>query len=143
MRKRFGRNDIILIAVVLIAAGVMLFAWKYFISEDGAKVQVTVDGVIYGTYPLDKDATVDIKDSDGNVTNTLIIKDKKADMTSAFLFCSSVTYQPLLRLCIILRSRSIFYNFKFYFLWKRISIYALISSIQPSKPSLELSRHKS
>ena len=79
MRKRFGRNDIILIAVVLIAAGVMLFAWKYFISEDGA----TVDGVIYGTYPLDKDATVDIKDSDGNVTNTLIIKDKKADMTSA------------------------------------------------------------
>ena len=83
MRKRFGRNDIILIAVVLIAAGVMLFAWKYFISEDGAKVQVTVDGVIYGTYPLDKDATVDIKESDGNVTNTLIIKDKKADMTSA------------------------------------------------------------
>ena len=83
MRKRFGRNDIILIAVILIAAISMLFAWRYFGPGDGARVQVTVDGKVYGTYPLSKEQTVEIKDADGNVTNTLVISGGKADMVSA------------------------------------------------------------
>lgn len=83
MRKRFGRNDIILIAVILIAGIAMLFAWRYFGPGNGARVQVTVDGKVYGTYSLSKEATIEIKDDDGNVTNTLSISGGKADMISA------------------------------------------------------------
>lgn len=83
MRKRFGKNDIILISVILIAGLIMLFAWRYLGTGDGARVQVTVDGKVYGTYPLSKEKTVEIKDDDGNVTNTLLISGGKADMISA------------------------------------------------------------
>ena len=83
MHKRFGKNDIILIAAILVIAIVLLLCWKYFMASDGARVQVTVEGSVYGTYPLDKDATIEIKDSKGNITNTLVISGGRADMTDA------------------------------------------------------------
>ncbi len=82
MRNRFGKNDIILISVLLAAGVIMLFAWRTGVA-DGARVQVTVDGSIYGTYSLSKENTIEIKDDDGNVTNTLLISGGKADMISA------------------------------------------------------------
>ena len=86
MRKRFGRNDIILISVIVIISVALLLIWKlvYLKGQDtdsDACVEVTIDGRGYGTYPLSKDDTIEIKN--GDVTNTLVIKGGVADMTSA------------------------------------------------------------
>lgn len=88
MRKRFGRNDIILILVIVIISVALLLVWKlvYLNGQDtngDACVKVTVDGKVYGTYPLSKDDTIEIKNVDGDVTNTLVIKDGVADVTAA------------------------------------------------------------
>ena len=88
MRKRFGRNDIILISVIVIISVALLLIWKlvYLKGQDtdsDACVEVTIDGRVYGTYPLSKDDTIEIKNGDGDVTNTLVIKGGVADMTSA------------------------------------------------------------
>ena len=88
MRKRFGRNDIILISVIVIISVALLLIWKlvYLKGQDtdsDACVEVTIDGRTYGTYPLSKDDTIKIKNGDGDVTNTLVIKGSVADMTSA------------------------------------------------------------
>ena len=45
-------------------------------------MEVTVDGKIYGTYPLDKDEEISIQ-KDGKTTNLLVIRDGKADVTEA------------------------------------------------------------
>ena len=86
MRKRFGRNDIILISVIVIISVALLLIWKlvYLKGQDtdsDACVEVTIDGRAYGTYPLSKDDTIEIKNGDGDVTNTLVIKGGVADMT--------------------------------------------------------------
>ena len=88
MRKRFGRNDIILISVIVMISVALLLIWKlvYLKGQDtdsDACVEVTIDGRAYGTYPLSKDDTIEIKNGDGDVTNTLVIKGGVADMTSA------------------------------------------------------------
>ena len=88
MRKRFGRNDIILISVIIIISVALLLVWKLVYlkgqnSDSDAFVRVTVDGKVYGTYPLSKDDTIEIKNVDGDVTNTLVIKDGVADVTAA------------------------------------------------------------
>ena len=49
MRKRFGRNDIILISVIVIISVTMLLIWKlvYLKGQDtdsDACVEVTIDG---------------------------------------------------------------------------------------------------
>ena len=88
MRKRFGRNDIILISVIIIISVALLLVWKLVYlkgqnPDSDAGVRVTVDGKVYGTYPLSKDDTIEIKNVDGDVTNTLVIKDGVADVTAA------------------------------------------------------------
>lgn len=88
MRKRFGRNDIILISVIAIISVALLLVWKLVYlkgqnADSDACVRVTVDGRVYGTYPLSKDDTIEIKNVDGDVTNTLVIKDGVADVTAA------------------------------------------------------------
>ena len=85
MRKRFGRNDIILISVIVIISVALLLIWKlvYLKGQDtdsDACVEVTIDGRAYGTYPLSKDDTIEIKNGDGDITNTLVIKGGVADM---------------------------------------------------------------
>ena len=91
MRKRFGRNDIILISVIVIISVALLLIWKLVYlkglkgqdTDSDACVEVTIDGRAYGTYPLSKDDTIEIKNGDGDVTNTLVIMGGVADMTSA------------------------------------------------------------
>ncbi len=75
------KKDIILIAVVLVVAiaGLLVF---YLTQKSGDTVVVTIDGVIYNEYPLNKDIEVDIPGINGG-TNHLVIKDGFADMTDA------------------------------------------------------------
>lgn len=82
MKQRFGKNDLILIGVLLTAALVIFFVGNYFFKEEGARVQVTVDGEVYGVYSLEEERTVAIK-VDGVTTNVLQVKEGKAAMLTA------------------------------------------------------------
>ena len=81
-KKRFGKNDILLIGGLLVFAFALLLFAQIFQRKSGAYAEVTVNGAVYGTYALDEDQTVFIKQN-GTVTNTLTIKGGKADMTDA------------------------------------------------------------
>ncbi len=78
MQDKKKRNDLILVGVIvavvlLFGAGLLLF------RTEGDRVVVTVGTELYGSYPLDKDAVVDIVTGpDGAHINRLVIKDGKA-----------------------------------------------------------------
>ena len=79
------KNDVILIAVLLVAA--LLTAggmriWQMNNTKDTANVVVTIDGEVYGAYPLSEDRTERIELPDGSY-NTLIISDGYADVSEA------------------------------------------------------------
>ncbi|MBQ6848984.1 MAG: NusG domain II-containing protein [Clostridia bacterium] len=77
-RKR--RNDVIFIAILL-AAAMLLGVGMYVLRSEGDSVTVTVDGHLYGTYPLSEDTTVDIRTAYGY--NRLVIRDGQAKMEDA------------------------------------------------------------
>ena len=80
MFKILTKADIVLF-FCLIALGIAL-AWFSLAGDSaGAEVVVTVEGKIYGTYDLNKDQTVTIKQN--GHTNKFIIKDGTVQMTEA------------------------------------------------------------
>ena len=83
MHRKFGRNDVILIACLFLLCLVAYGGMRLFGTKKGNEVTITRDGQVYGTYALNKDQTIEITDGDGKVTNTLVIADGKADMKDA------------------------------------------------------------
>lgn len=82
MRKRVKKADIIFLAL-LFAAVLMIAAFVYLRGgERGERVEVTVGGEVYGTYPLSENAEIPIV-IDDITTNLLVISGGKADMTEA------------------------------------------------------------
>lgn len=78
---RRRRNDwIFILSLLLIVslAGVALF----FLRGEGDTVIVTVEGEIYGTYPLDRDITVEIR-TGYEERNVLVIREGKARVEEA------------------------------------------------------------
>ena len=79
------KNDVILIAallvVALLTAGGMRI-WQMNNTKNSANVVVTIDGEVYGTYPLSEDRTERIELPDGSY-NILVISDGYADVTEA------------------------------------------------------------
>lgn len=78
--KRKIKNDIILIAAVVLIAAIALICLLLF-RRDGKTVAVYVNKELYGTYPLSEDITVEIKTANGR--NLLVISDGKASVTEA------------------------------------------------------------
>ena len=79
------RNDIILIAVLLVVSIGLLIGVNVYRKNNtsgSAKVEVTVDGKVYGTYPLDEDRQERIELADGSY-NILKISDGKASVIEA------------------------------------------------------------
>lgn len=75
------KNDYLLIAGIILVAGIVLI-WNSFIKGDqGAKAVVYVDGEISASYDLNKNAEYVIETERGK--NLLVIKDRKADVTEA------------------------------------------------------------
>ena len=70
------RNDIFLFAAILLVSAIVFLLISFFAPE-GAVIEITVDGKLYGQYSLYEEQTIDL----GH--NTLIIKDGVADMVSA------------------------------------------------------------
>ncbi len=81
VKKRFGRNDRIFIAVFAAAAAMLLLSGRWRLAP-GARVVVTIDGERYGEYSLDREQEIPIR-IDGVTTNVLTIRDQTADMTWA------------------------------------------------------------
>ena len=81
MRERFGKRDLIFIGCI---AAACLAVWVFSrMSASGSRIVVTVDGSVYATCSLDKDQTILIRNPNGEVTNTLVIKHQTAYMESA------------------------------------------------------------
>ena len=81
--KRPLRNDLLLIAGLLAAAGIGLI-YLFCFRSTGNTVQVTVDGKLYGTYSLAEDRTEEIRSgADHGQLNRLVIANGKAYMESA------------------------------------------------------------
>jgi flotillin len=76
-RKR--RNDVIFIAVLL-AVAILLGVGMYFLRGERDSVTVTVDGNLYGTYPLSVDTTVEIRTAYGY--NRLVIQNGEANIVA-------------------------------------------------------------
>ena len=72
------KNDWILVAVILVLAGVGFLVYAGLGRQSAGVVKVTVDGELYGTYSLEKEQKIKIND-----TNYLLIKDGQADMMEA------------------------------------------------------------
>ena len=83
MTKRAGKNDIIFLTVIIILAIAVYLIFRFFFSSNGDVVNISVDGTLYGSYPLDTDARIEIKNSSGQVTNVLIIENDSAHMEEA------------------------------------------------------------
>ena len=77
---RWRPADAFLAAGVILAA-VAIWASLLWLSGRGAAVQVTVDGTVVATLPLNRDTTLTIPGVGGE--NTLVITDGKARMTAA------------------------------------------------------------
>lgn len=75
------KGDYFVLAAVVIIAAAGFFIGFLQASKDAGTVTVTVDGELFGEYPLDKDAEITVNSPDG--VNVLIIKNGKADVISA------------------------------------------------------------
>ena len=71
--KKKYRLDVIVIAAILLVSLVLLLVVTLS-KEEGAVVVVELDGVVVGTYPLNKDAEYSLNGG----TNNLVIKDGQA-----------------------------------------------------------------
>ena len=81
--KRHLRNDIILIASLLVILSIVGLCFM-FIRGEGNTVTVTVDGKLFGTYRLDRDAVVEIHTGEnGESLNVLVIENGRAYFSSA------------------------------------------------------------
>lgn len=82
-KSRKSRNDIILVAVILLiaAAGLLLVSLN---REAGAFATVKIDGMETASYPLSEDITVEITSGEnGEFSNTLVIEKGKAYISQA------------------------------------------------------------
>ncbi len=76
------KNDIILTLVILVIACIGIVSYYMFYKKPGSYIEITVDGKVYKTLPLNEDTTFTIKTKD-NHENILEIKNGYANMTDA------------------------------------------------------------
>ncbi|MBS4959798.1 MAG: NusG domain II-containing protein [Clostridiales bacterium] len=76
------KSDLILILLLILAAGWLYFSGLLRPGNDGGEVVIYVEDKEFARIPLHEDQILEIPTEDGNV-NTLQIKDGMADMISA------------------------------------------------------------
>lgn len=81
MYKRFGKNDVIFIGLMLVFCIAVCVGVYKGGAVKGSYITITVDGQVYGTYSLLEEQTVTI--GEGAHINIIDIKEGKAYMTSA------------------------------------------------------------
>ena len=84
LKKRFGKNDIILLLILLgIIALVTVLLLSKRSKEEGAVFIIEVDGAEYARYPIDAELSVPVLDENGTEVNTVSISGGYAKMTYA------------------------------------------------------------
>ncbi len=76
------RNDILLIVGIVLAALLTAGIYWLFIYKEGTTVQVSINGKVTASFPLDTDTTYTIKTADGGI-NVLEIKNGAARIAEA------------------------------------------------------------
>lgn len=82
MKSRFGKNDMLFLAALIVVLVLILYLF-YGKKSLGADVVVTVDGKEFGRYSLSEEQQINITDAKGRITNVLLIQDGHADMIEA------------------------------------------------------------
>ena len=77
------KKDFIIVAVVLLLAGVLALVFRFTGGEPGGRVQVKVDGKVVGTYALVEEQRVPFDTKYGH--NTLVIEGGKAHIEDAVM----------------------------------------------------------
>ena len=72
------KADIILLIVIL-AVGIPLAVLSLSSGTGGDKVKISLNGKVYGTYPLHEDRVIEV--SEGGHTNHITIKDGQVSMS--------------------------------------------------------------
>lgn len=81
MNRRFGKNDVIFIAILAVfCIGICIFVYRGA-NVEGSSVTITVDGETYGVYSLLQEQTIVIETELGK--NVIEIKGGKAYMLQA------------------------------------------------------------
>ena len=83
MRRRFGRNDGIFIGVLAAICVIVFIVFFVMHRSHGNMIVITRNGELYGKYNLSQEQTIEIENTDHEVTNTLQIKDGEAKMIEA------------------------------------------------------------
>lgn len=73
----------LLIILVILAVLIIFSVIFYRTRRSGNTVVITHNGKTYGTYPISEDKVIRIKDSQGKLTNTVVIADGEVYMKSA------------------------------------------------------------
>ena len=75
------KNDVVLGGGILAIALVLFLVMHLTRNEVGNQIQITVDGVVYGTYSLEKNQVIEVKEED--FYNRIRIQDGAAYMEEA------------------------------------------------------------
>ena len=75
------KNDVILGGGILVIALVLFLVMHLTRNEAGNRIQITVDGEVYGTYSLEKNQVIEVKEKD--FYNRIRIQDGVAYMEEA------------------------------------------------------------
>ena len=75
------KKDIILGIGIIAVALLMLLFMQINRGEEGNRIQVTLNGKVYGTYSLEKDQVIEIEE--GSFYNKIRVEDGKAYMEEA------------------------------------------------------------
>lgn len=75
------KNDVVLGGGILAIALVLFLVMHLTRNEAGNQIQITVDGVVYGTYSLEKNQVIEVKEED--FYNRIRIQDGAAYMKEA------------------------------------------------------------
>lgn len=78
-KMHLKKKDWVLIAIIIVVAGLAFFLHNLLGAKGANCVVVKVDGKIEGTYSLGEDQEISINDG----TNTLVIKNNRAKMKEA------------------------------------------------------------
>ena len=74
-------KDMVLGIGIVVIALIMLLIMQMTRTEEGNRIQITLDGKVYGTYSLGKNRVIEVKD--GSFYNKIRIEDGKAYMEEA------------------------------------------------------------
>lgn len=82
MKNKSKKQDFILIAVILVIVCILLAGRQLIFRGSGSMVEISVDGTLYQTLPLNRDTELTIP-GDKSGTNHLVIKDGYAYVDDA------------------------------------------------------------